>query len=282
VKHIIKYKMVKQILSKKNKHNRDINIKFYERGHKYEILTDMKSKYTSVTTWIHSMFPKFDADKVIQNIMKSKSWVEGHKYWNMSPEEIKASWNSNRDNVASAGTNLHAKIEEFMNNSVLSYPYTQKELYENYDREKEEEAIEWNYFIDFLKENPDLRPYRTEWMIYDEDVKLAGSIDMVYENEDGTLEIYDWKRCKEITQGNQWSEYALNPLISHIPSSNFWHYALQLNCYKRILESKYGKQITKLCLVRLHPDASSYEIIDVPILLEEMTQLFEDKNKLLK
>jgi ATP-dependent exoDNAse (exonuclease V) beta subunit len=267
--------MANQILSSINKHNRDKNIRFYQRGHKYEILTDMKSKYTSVTTWIHSMFPKFDADKVIENIMKSKSWQPGHKYWGMTSQEIKDSWNNNRDNVANAGTNLHERIENFMNNpdKNISYPYTQGDLYET--NKLNDDVIEWNYFINFLKDNPHLKPYRTEWMIYHEDMKLAGSIDMVYENEDGTLEIYDWKRCKEITQGNQWSEKALQEKISHIPSANFWHYSLQLNTYKKILEDKYEKQVTKLCLVRLHPNADNYEVIEVPFLTEEINSLFD-------
>ena len=39
--------------------------------------------------------------------------------------------------------------------------------------------------------------------VFDEDVKLAGSIDMIFEREDGDLEIYDWKRCKEIRKSNQ-------------------------------------------------------------------------------
>ena len=35
-------------------------------------------------------------------------------------------------------------------------------------------------------------------MIFHEELMLSGSIDMIYENPDGTLQIYDWKRCKEI------------------------------------------------------------------------------------
>ena len=34
-------------------------IQFFEKGHKYTISTDPNSKYTSVTTWNHSHFPKF-------------------------------------------------------------------------------------------------------------------------------------------------------------------------------------------------------------------------------
>ena len=137
------------------------------------------------------------------------------------------------------------------------------------------------YFLHFVREHPDLKPYRTEWMIFDEELKLAGSIDMVYENPDGTLTIYDWKRSKDITKVNGWKKCAINPLIGYMPDSNFWHYALQLNTYKAILERKYDKQVTKLCLVRLHPDneENTFELIDVPILTREISQLFEEREK---
>ena len=66
--------MSNTILQERYSHPRDKEIKFYSRGHKYEILCDKNSKYTSVTTWNHKHFPKFDADAVIANIFKSKSW----------------------------------------------------------------------------------------------------------------------------------------------------------------------------------------------------------------
>ena len=33
-------------------------------------------------------------------------------------------------------------------------------------------------------------------MIWDKELRFAGSIDMVFENPDGTLQIYDWKKNK--------------------------------------------------------------------------------------
>ena len=65
-----------------------------------------------------------------------------------------------------------------------------------------------NISFKFVKDHPQLKPYRTEWMIFDEDLKLAGSIDMVYENPDGTLSIYDWKRSKDISKVNGWNKFA--------------------------------------------------------------------------
>lgn len=272
--------LVNPILANHNLHERDSLIKFYSREHKYEILTDPKSKYTSVTTWNHFHFPKFDADAVIKNIFNSKNWGPDNKYWGLTAEQIKASWKSNGEAVAGAGTSLHEKIENFMNNPNIEYPYTQQELYQNYTYD-DTESVEWNYFIQFVKDHPQLKPYRTEWMIFDEELKIAGSIDMVFENPDGTLSIYDWKRCKEITQQNNWNKFASNSLISHIPDTNFWHYSLQLNTYKAILERKYGKIIKDLCLVRLHPDANdrTYELLQVPILTDEMMMLFDKRQK---
>ena len=272
------------VLSTTNKHERDTYIQFFEKGHKYSITTDPTSSYTSVTTWNHSHFPKFDADEIVKKMMSGKNWKEGHKYWGMTAKQIKAQWSNNTENVAGAGTKLHYDIECFMNNPHLPKGYTHKDLFDYYYNNAntylfENKSVEWEYFIQFVKDHPDLKPYRTEWMVYNEDVKLAGSIDMVYENPDGKLSIYDWKRSKEITKVNNYDKYALTECVSHLPDSNFWHYALQLNTYKEMLEQKYGKKVSGLYLVRLHPDAEeqTYELLKVPVLKAEMKDLFKLK-----
>jgi len=282
-------------LKNKNSHERDSLIKFYSYGHRYEILTDKKTKYTSVTTWIHNHFPKFDADDIIRKMISGKNWGPQHKYWGMTPEEIKSSWKKSGQNSCTMGTNLHEKIELFMNNSSCSENYCLHDLLEyeknslvavnkNENADENTNDLEWQYFLKFAEEHNHLKPYRTEWMIFDEDLKLAGSIDMVFENDDGTLSIYDWKRCKEINKENNWNKYSTNEVIGHLPDTNYWHYSLQLNTYKSILERKYGKIVKELYLVKLHPENSSetYELIEVPILLDEMNNLFNQQNENVK
>ena len=122
--------MLENVLSQRNANSRDENIQFFEEGHKYVILSDPLHNYTSVTTWNHSHFPKFDADSIIQNMMKSKGWKKGHKYWGQTASEIKEKWSSNTE--AKLGTDLHFEIECFMNNSRIVQPYTNKDLYEFY------------------------------------------------------------------------------------------------------------------------------------------------------
>jgi len=50
-----------------------------------------------------------------------------------------------------------------------------------------------------------------------------------------------------------------------------------LNIYKQILEAKYDKIVTKLCLVRIHPDSNAYELIEVPFLTKAVIDLFEER-----
>ena len=276
------------VLASRNCHERDQFIQFFEEDHKYVITNDPNNKYTSVTTWNHSHFPVFNANLIIKNMMRGKNWKEGHKYWGLTAEEIKQQWSSNSSAVSGAGTDLHFEIECFMNNPDLesgfkgNKGYKHADLHETYIlNPKAIEVVEWDYFINFVKDHPELKPYRTEWTIYDEDLKISGSIDMIYENPDGTLSIYDWKRSKDITRVNNFNKFAINKLICHMPDANFWHYALQLNTYKRLIERKYGKTVTDLYLVRLHPDAEekNYELIKLPDLTKEIDELFEQRKQ---
>ena len=244
-------------LENKNKHERDNRILFDEPSHTYTI--DGDSNYTSVTTYVHRHFEKFDSDKVIDNMMKSKNWPN-NKYYEYDRETIKKIWDDNRDSAAKAGTKLHYDIECYYNKVP-----------------NENNSEEYRYFENFLEKFPNLKAYRTEWTVFHEELKLAGSIDMIFENEDGTLQIYDWKRSKEISKTNSWNKYAITECIDYLPDCNYWHYCLQLNIYKYILEKKYNKKVTDLYLVCLHPDNrnKNFERIKVTPLDDELVKLFE-------
>jgi len=146
---------------------------------------------------------------------------------------------------------------------------------------EDKKGDEWNYFLNFLKDTAWYRPYRTEWRIYHEELKIAGSIDMVYENDDGTLSIYDWKRAKDITRMNIYKKYAVHECLKNVPDTNFFHYSLQLNLYKYILENKYNKKIKDLYLVRLHPNNKNktYDLIKCKDMTSEIKSLVAHRLK---
>jgi hypothetical protein len=120
-------------------------------------------------------------------------------------------------------------------------------------------------------------PFRTEWLVFKDDIKLAGSIDMIYKKPDGTLAIYDWKRAKEMKYDNAWQSG--KPPLNHLPDTNYWHYSIQLNIYRTILEEFYGATVSELALVVLHPDNSSFRVIKVNRMEDEVEAMFEDRRE---
>lgn len=236
-----------------NKHPRDEHIRFDEGPHLYYV-NDKQIKQ-SVTKVVHDQFPSFDANKIARNLHKKHFEKDGSKYFNMSVEDIISSWDKNKNEACDLGTNLHKSIELFYN-----------------DEEVNNDSIEFEYFKNFNNDYSHLVPYRTEWEVYHEEANIAGSIDMIYKNKDGSLSIYDWKRSKKIEKTNNF-EFGLNEL-DHLPNSNFWTYGLQLNIYKYILEEKYNEKIREMCLVVLHPNNKNYLRIELPNLQNEVKTVF--------
>jgi hypothetical protein len=276
-------------LAKQNPNDRDAHIHFEEGPHKYTIQgiagITPESAFTSVTTLVHQHFEHFDAKKIIAGMMRNqKKWndpIANAKYYGKSAQEIEQMWSTAGRDAAMAGTEMHYKIECFYNADAA--PETAPAV-------PADTTPEFKYFLNFNRdcvatETPKLRPYRTEWTVFHEEARIAGSIDMVYEvidpaaeqQQEQRLAIYDWKRCREITKTNRANKFATHPAIEHIPDSNFWHYALQLNIYKYILQSKYGKTITDLYLVVLHPEAQNYQCVKLPDLQSEVAELFEER-----
>ena len=146
------------------------------------------------------------------------------------------------------------------------------------------ETIEWKYFMKFWNDcGHDLEPYRSEWEVFTDSlepfpserkIKLCGSIDMVFRRKsDGKFVIYDWKRSKEIKSENSY-ESGLSPL-EHLPDTNYWHYTMQLNVYKWILEKYYGLEVADLYLVIIHPDQPSYRRMRLNIMTDEVEDMIE-------
>ena len=242
-------------LSTTYSHLHDSAVQFDASKHVYTV--NGCSDYTSVTTWVGSLFPSFDPELVITKMMASKKWPRS-PYFGKSRQNIKDQWKNTGRKAALAGTAMHDTIEQFYNNLEI-----------------EIDCLELEYFMDFEKAiGSQMTPYRTEWRVWDSDLRIAGTVDMVFENPDQTLSLYDWKRCKLIKKDNPWESASVS-CIAHLPNSNYWHYALQLNMYKFILENNYNKKVKEMVLVCLHPNNANQSFIrlEIPALDEEMKRL---------
>ena len=249
-------------LAIKNSHERDKNITFFEPTHTYTV--NGNKDYKSVTTWVHTFFPSFNADMVIAKMKKGKNWNSSNKYYGMSVEEIKKNWQDMGQEAADAGTEMHLNIDRYYNGQPIDSKFLNTK--------------EYVFFLNFYKDHHDLIPFRTEWKVYSQRYKLAGSIDMVFkysQANDDRLIIVDWKRSKEIKYENK-LEHGYEPL-THIGNCNYYHYVLQLNVYKMILEKYYDKKIEDLFLVVLHPSQSNYMKIKVPKIKKEIIEMLDHR-----
>lgn len=157
-----------------------------------------------------------------------------------------------------AGTKLHLNIQKYYN----GIPF-------------KDTSIEFKHFKKFVKEFPMLRPYRTEWSIFDTDLLICGTADIVFTDDKNEFHLYDWKRSNNKTIFSRDPDIINNFFQNEIVKTKSRHiiHALQLNIYKYILEKNYGIQIKSMCIVILHPENSSYTRHLMPSLTAKQMRL---------
>jgi len=252
------------VLQELHGHPRDGRITFKEEGHTYTIDGE-SGHYTSVTTLIHKFFPHFDVDEVISKITQSKRSI----YYQMSPQDIKDQW----ARATQEGSDLHEQIELY---------FDEYARFGEMVPDRVAPSVEFGFFLKYFRDHclGKMRPYRSEWYVFDEDIRVCGSIDMLFsdigDDTNRRLFIVDWKRSKEIRTRNVF-EKGYGPCIN-FDSCNFIHYSLQLNLYKFILEAKYDKVIVGMMLVILHPNNETYKLFPVPDMQGDIYRMLASKD----
>lgn len=227
-----------------NQHPRDNRLSFDIDLHQYWI--DRNPNTMTVSTLINRMFPDFDEE-----------------YWaarkapqlSMTKEEVLQMWKANGEESRQLGTKLHSDIENhFEHGEIVN-------------------SKEFQQFLAFMRDHEGIKPYRTEWRIFDDYHMVAGTADMVVKKSTGGYDLYDWKRSKEIkTDG--WGKVGFGPL-SHVPDCNYMHYSLQLNFYRWILKAYYDLEIDSMYLVVMHPNFGAYKKIQIQNMEQDIEVLLE-------
>ena len=140
--------------------------------------------------------------------------------------------------------------------------------------EKEE-----SLFRQFISQNP-LQVYRTNFLVADSTWRLAGRVAFIGKCSDGYV-LYDWKRRNGITDkyGNAITENAFDQKgtngLENIWDTPFWHYALQLNLYRAILEKNHHLKICSIYLIDISPQRDNFAKIPIPLLDNELKAALE-------
>ena len=245
------------VIDKMSIHERDDNLDFDEHYHVYK-LKGSDIKFDSVTSTIHNNFSKFDPKLAVKNIIGCGKYSKDptYKYYQKSQEQILAEWALTR----SKGTDMHRMIE----------CYFKQEPFEK----GEEFAKEISLFEKFLQEENDLKIYRSEWRIYDEDLGIAGTIDAIFKRGNDFI-ILDWKRIANLN----FESPQKSKTLPHLRDCNYNHYSLQLNLYRRILQRKYEIDAKELYIALIHPDNDECKLYRVPLMDKDIDTILKDREE---
>ena len=286
-------------------HPRDFAIRFQASDHTYYI--EGVQTHGSVTSMIHAFSEPFQPDLVIAKMMQGRNWPRAgylkrdvsfavmtrlrilcpglldlyagnprddvsicnvlrgvsdyadisHEITqlSLSPQEIKDMWADGGRQAAHYGTYMHYLFEAFINGQPV--PATSPEV------------RMLQTFLHGIAGTS--KALRTEWTIYGEEEKIAGSIDFCAQSPDGRLILVDWKRTAGLP-GKFTSFERMRPPLAHIPDCTGMHYRLQLNVYRHLLEKYYGLRVSRMLVVCCHPEHFPTPFVDEVPRMERETK----------
>jgi hypothetical protein len=243
----------KRYTCQSNAHPMDKRVVALDEPHVY-FLDGRCDNVISSTAFVHAFFPHFDDQGVAASTLKSATFASSkhrptYKYHGCENEaDILKCWKRAQE----LGTRLHTAIELYLNGE----PY-------------EIEPDNTKCFQQFLNFYQDVKfrtweVYRTEWAIFDPELRVAGKIDYLGMRDDGTFVMLDWKRTENISD-RSFNAFRKLPaemgygVCSHMENCNFMTYSLQQNLYKYILETHYGIRVSKMLLIQMHPKLTDVE-----------------------
>ena len=242
-------------------YEQDADIDFEPDEHIY--IYKGRKRMLPVSSLIAYFFDEFQALSQAEN-----QW----RYKGIPVEENLDKWERAGRTASEVGTFVHLQTENYFQRGFFETAY---ELRIGDSVEIVSVEQEKLHFLRFIRDY-DIEPYRQEWPVYDKDLNIAGTIDLICQNDDGEYTIYDWKRSSKVVnaQGQPIVE-GFRGKMSHngisLPDTSFYHYCIQQNLYRYMLERHYGIRVKAMNLVVLCPEFPTYYVAQVP----KMDQLIQ-------
>jgi hypothetical protein len=243
----------------------DLEIDFEPEEHIYTCYGHRQ--LVSVSAIIGHFFERFDA--------LSQAIAQWDRYKKPVEESLDI-WDRIGRLASEVGTFLHEQTENYFQRGFF-----EDECVLRFGDKEERVSVrhEKQQFLNFIRDYQ-IEPYRQEWPIFDSELNIAGTIDLICRNDDGTFTIYDWKRSAKVVNGIG------NPIIegyrgkkSHngleLPDTPYFHYCVQQNLYRYMLQRYYGVQVRDMNLVVLHPDYPDYFVVPVPAMDDVVNRIVE-------
>ena len=211
-------------------HPRDARITFDPGPHTYMV---DGVEYTSVTTVIAHFFPKFESERI------ARGCAGKGKYVGMTAEEVEAQWKRTADEAAEKGTLFHQTVEDFLTDGTTT---------DNPDFKV------WRHWYETAGKKMG-ETSRLEWTLFDEEYKVAGTLDALFQSPKGPYFLMDWKRKRKMSRKAYRDGDNGHGVLRHVPNCDFARAALQLNTYRYMLRRHYDIQVKAMGLVQVHPES---------------------------
>jgi hypothetical protein len=197
---------------------------FNKERHSYIDPSD-QMKYESVTRWVNKFKKPFDRDRLAERSAKKQG---------ITAEQVLANWDKLRDDSASFGTFVHKALE--------TYFLTGKTTSEN------EQIVENFHLLDLKFDNVNTA---FEQIVYDKDIQIAGTADVIEHVGNDMFNVYDFKTNKNLRISSKYDEQMIGP-VSHLPGTEYFVYSMQLSMYAYLYEKMTGRTCCRLRILWLN------------------------------
>jgi len=204
-------------------HPRDSLITFEPRAHAYTV---HGQGYRSVSSLLAQMFEPFDYEKIAAFMTKYRPGLSQAAI----VEELRAKGDASCD----LGHRFHALIDTI----------ARKTGTEDMELKDDVKALHAQWHAWMIADR-DKELMRTEWVIFSERFKVAGTIDAIV-RVGCQLWLVDWKTVKTLSE------------------DKLQRYNLQLQLYDYILRKEYGIRCDRLVILQVHVSRKKAREIEVP------------------
>jgi len=180
-------------------------------------------------------------------------------YTAVAQAAIAAAWTANGRQASLAGRDMHRSIEMCYNR-----------MYDVREARFHTPAMRqfYNFHREFIVPHR-LRPWRTELSMFfqpraDVPEYLCGQCDGAFIDADSKIWLFDWKRSKEIKQRAFRSDDTGRGPCVGLPNCNLYHYYMQINTYRHMLERNTAWRVAYGAIVCFHPNQDDYALYEVP------------------
>ena len=235
----------------------------------YEIVYDKKDecyryygiRLTRVREFVDRSFEPFDEVGQAYRVAKKRG---------LDVMELRDRWFAIGEEARQAGALLHRCLEGIFMNKPESVPSS----FEFYDRRKHTKRVvslinEINQLTRFRNESG-LIPYRTLWLVYDNEACLITRLDLVARDVEGRWILVDLVRSDKLgfeDNGTFCLSAARNygrgrGYLKEVPDGEYDRSSLSLAVGAKILRKYYDIKVARTCLLIVHSSFTTYHLID--------------------